>query len=52
LFSHLVGLNAQVLHDDLFHPLGNITHRSNLVLFRLGGNRDVIAAMAALASSW
>src|SRR5262249_32463902 len=36
LIGHLVGLYAQVLHDDLFHPLANVTHRSNLVLFRLG----------------
>src|SRR5262249_51372168 len=36
LIGHLVGLYAQVLHDDLFHPLANVTHRSNLVLLRLG----------------
>jgi hypothetical protein len=36
LVRHLVGLYAQVLYDDLFHPLANVTHRSNLVLFRLG----------------
>ena len=40
LLGHLVGLYPQVLHDDLFHPLANITHRSNLVLFRLGCDRD------------
>src|SRR5262245_12687596 len=28
ILSHLVGFNAQVLDDDLFHPLANITHRS------------------------
>jgi len=38
LIGHLVGLYAQVLHDDLFHPLANVTHRSNLVLFRLGSD--------------
>src|SRR6185437_3581519 len=32
LLGHLVGLDAQVLHDDLLYPLANITHRSNLVL--------------------
>jgi hypothetical protein len=36
LIGHLFGLYAQVLHDDLLHPLANVTHRSNLVLFRLG----------------
>src|SRR6185437_17144807 len=30
LLRYLVGLDAQVLHDDLLHPLGNVTHRSNL----------------------
>src|SRR4029079_5781021 len=36
LIGHLVGFYAQVLHDDLFHPLANVTHRSNLVLYELG----------------
>jgi hypothetical protein len=36
LIVHLVGFYAQVLHDDLFHPLANVTHRSNLVLYELG----------------
>ena len=40
-FGHLVGFDAQVLHDDLFHPLGNVTHRSNLVLFRLGARPEL-----------
>jgi hypothetical protein len=31
-FDHLVGLDSQMLHDDLLNPLGNVTHRSNLVL--------------------
>src|SRR5271168_2264296 len=30
-FSNLVGLDAQMFHDDLLHPLANVTHRSNLV---------------------
>src|ERR1700690_2243489 len=46
LLGHLVGLYPQVLHDDLFSPLANITHRCNLVLFRLGCDRDRIAAIA------
>src|SRR5664280_968918 len=46
-FGHLVGLYPEVLHDDLFHPLANITHRSILVLFRLGYDRDRIATIAA-----
>src|SRR3954468_17785747 len=29
-FDHLVGLDTQVLHDDLLHPLADITHRLNL----------------------
>src|SRR6187399_1160408 len=36
LIVHLIGFYAQVLHDDLFHPLANVTHRSNLVLYELG----------------
>src|SRR5471032_2642895 len=52
LLGHLVGLYAEVLHDDLFYPLANITHRSNLVLFRLGCGRDRIATIAVKASSW
>src|SRR5205085_11896209 len=28
--DHLFGLHAQVLHDDLLHPLADITHRLNL----------------------
>src|ERR1019366_6730356 len=32
LLRHLVGFDPQVFHDDLFNPLANITHRSNLVL--------------------
>src|SRR6185369_12528 len=33
--GHLVGFNAQVLDDDLFHPLANITHRFALISFHL-----------------
>src|SRR5450631_2225573 len=46
LLGHLVGFYPEVLHDDLFYPLANITHRSNLVLFKLGCNRDRIATIA------
>src|SRR5512146_649223 len=46
LFGHLIGFYPEVLHDDLFNPLANITHRSNLVLFRLGCVRDPIATIA------
>src|SRR6185503_5837957 len=35
LIRHLVGLHAQVLHDDLLHPLGNIPHRSTSA-FQIG----------------
>jgi hypothetical protein len=31
VLGHLFGLDAQMLHDDLFHPLANVTHRCNLV---------------------
>src|SRR5262249_35091325 len=31
-FGHLVWLDAQVLHDDLLNPLGNVTHRLDLSL--------------------
>src|SRR5215813_6121567 len=27
VLGHLLGFNAQVLDDDLLHPLANITHR-------------------------
>src|SRR5271166_7171278 len=27
VFGYLVGLDAEMLHDDLLHPLANITHR-------------------------
>src|SRR5262249_48842358 len=32
---HLIGLSAQMLHDDLLHPLANVTHRSNLCALQL-----------------
>jgi hypothetical protein len=36
-----------MLHDDLFHPLANVTHRSNLVRFRFwAATRIVIATIA------
>src|SRR5262245_2531448 len=31
VLGHLLGFDAQMLHDDLFHPLANVTHRCNLV---------------------
>src|SRR5215472_1758161 len=34
VFRDLVGVDAEIVHDDLFHPLGNITHRSNLMFQR------------------
>src|SRR5215467_13487217 len=34
--GHLVGFNAQVLDDDLFHPLANITHRFALISLHFG----------------
>jgi hypothetical protein len=52
LIGHLVGLYAQVLHDDLFHPLANVTHRSNLVLFRLGCDPESDRNHRGMASSW
>src|SRR6266851_637559 len=36
VLGHLLGFHAQMLHDDLFHPLANIAHRCNLVSFELG----------------
>src|SRR5262245_51974136 len=30
VLSDLVGLDAEMLHDNLLHPLANVTHRSNL----------------------
>jgi len=35
-----------VLHDDLLHPLANVTHRSNLVLLRLGCIQIQVATIA------
>ena len=34
--GHLIGLDAEMLHDDLLHPLANVTHRLNLVVPELG----------------
>jgi hypothetical protein len=44
-FGHLVGFHTQVLHHDLFYPLANVTHRSNLVLFRLGCGPEQVATI-------
>src|SRR5262249_22253708 len=32
VLGHLVGLDAEMFHDDFLHALANITHRSNLIL--------------------
>src|SRR5581483_2918737 len=52
LIIHLVGLYAQMLHDDLFHPLANVTHRSNLVLIRLGCEPGLVRNHHGPTSSW
>src|SRR3990170_4407374 len=52
LLSHLVGFHPKVLHDDLFHPLGNVTHRSNLVLFRFGLRPGSDRNHRGMALSW
>src|ERR1700730_4473324 len=36
VLGHLLGFHAQMLDDDLFHPLANVAHRCNLVSFELG----------------
>src|SRR5215469_12608037 len=54
VLSHLFGFDAQMFHDDLFHPLANITHRCNLVSFELGsiGQRPrAIAVWACVVSA-
>jgi hypothetical protein len=38
---HLLGRHTQMLDDDLFHPLGMITHCSNLFVQRDLINRQV-----------
>jgi hypothetical protein len=38
-FGDLLGFDTQMLHDDLLNPLGNVTHRSNLVRFDWAGIR-------------
>src|SRR5262245_275285 len=42
VFGDLVRLDAQMFHDDLFHPFGNVTHAPNLARFAkwLGRPRD------------
>ena len=45
----LSGFDAEVLHDDLLHPLGNITHRFHPRVFLMGLRR---ATRAVAASSW
>jgi hypothetical protein len=52
LIIHLVGLYAQVLDDDLFHPLANVTHRSNLVLYKLGCEPGSVRNHRGMASPW
>src|SRR5437660_7228110 len=34
VLGHFVRLDAEMFHDDFFHALANITHRSNLILQR------------------
>src|SRR5437764_6905939 len=34
VLGHFVRLDAEMFHDDFFHALANITHRSNLILHR------------------
>src|SRR5262245_45831991 len=54
VLGHLFGFDPQVFHDDLFHPLANITHRCNLVSFELGsiGQRPrAIAVWACVVSA-
>src|SRR5664280_393466 len=48
LLGHLVGFYSQVLHDDLFHPLANVTHRSNLVRFRFWAATGIVIATIAV----
>src|SRR5271167_2322591 len=40
--SHLIRLDAEMLYDDFFDPLANITHRSNLIFQRDPINLDSI----------
>src|SRR5215475_141410 len=35
ILGHLIGFNAQVLDDNLFRPLANITHRFALISLHL-----------------
>src|SRR5262249_38374406 len=54
VLSHLFGFDAQMFHDDLFHPLANIPHRCNLGSFELGsiGQRPrAIAVWACVVSA-
>src|SRR5262245_3367816 len=54
VLGHLFGFDPQMFHDDLFHPLANITHRCNLVSFELGsmGQRPrAIAVWACVVSA-
>src|ERR1044072_208058 len=45
---HLLGFDAEMLHHDLFDPLGNITHRFHPRIFLMGLRR----ATRAVAASW
>src|ERR1700734_3123371 len=47
----LVGLDAQMLHDDLLYPLANITHCSNLFVQREPINVLVLSWPTAMAST-
>src|SRR5436190_6313532 len=48
-FGHLVGFDAEMLHDNLLHSLGNVTHRFHPRVFLIGHRR---ATRAVAASSW
>src|SRR5216683_7112868 len=41
-----------MLHDDLFHPLANVTHRCNLVSFELGSIGRRRRAFRDMGPSW
>src|SRR5579864_453485 len=48
----LVGLDAQMLHDDLLYPLANITHCSNLFVQREPINVLVLSWAWSLSCKW
>src|SRR6202035_3512230 len=38
ILGHLLGLDPQMLHDDLLHPIGNVTHWLNLCVSEWAGS--------------